>query len=161
RDQKLNSIHEGTSGIQALDLLGRKVVAASGAGFMALCEEIREGIARARAASVRPAWIAAMEKATARVEQLTLTLAGLGLRGEVEAMLAHAADYLDLMSVLLVVWQWLVQAAALAEKGRDDAFARGKLRAAQYWMASELPRIDHLARLCEDVEDSYLLVKPD
>jgi butyryl-CoA dehydrogenase len=161
RDQKLNSIHEGTSGIQALDLLGRKVVAAHGAAFAALGAEIRAGIARARAAGVRGEWIAAMEKATARVEHLTLALAGLGLRGEVEAMLAHAADYLDLMGVLLVGWQWLVQAAALREKKRDDAFARGKMRAAQYWMATELPRIEHLARLCEDVEDSFVAVRAE
>ncbi len=164
RDQKLNSIHEGTSGIQALDLLGRKVMgqgAERGAAFAALVAEIRAGVARARAAGVRGDWIVAVERAVARVEQLTLGLAGLGLSGQVEPMLAHAADYLDLMGVLLVSWQWLVQVAALREKGRDDAFARGKLRAAQYWIATELPRIEHLARLCEDVEDSYLAVTPD
>jgi butyryl-CoA dehydrogenase len=161
RDQKLNSIHEGTTGIQALDLLGRKVVAGGGAALSALVEEIRSGIARARAAGVRSEWIAALEKATGRVEQLTLALAGLGVRGEVEAMLAHAVDYLDLMGVLLVAWQWLIQAAALREARREDAFARGKLRAAQYWFATEVPRIEHLARLCEDVEDSYLAVRED
>jgi butyryl-CoA dehydrogenase len=161
RDQKLNSIHEGTSGIQALDLLGRKVVAQGGAAFAALLGEIRAGVARARAAGVREDWSKAVERATARVEQLTLGLAGLGTSGQVEAMLAHAADYLDLMGVLLVAWQWLVQAAALRETGREDAFARGKLRAAQYWLATELPRVEHLARLCEDVEDSYLAVRAD
>ncbi len=161
RDQKLNTLHEGTSGIQALDLLGRKVVAGGGAAFAALTGEIRAGLARAGAAGVRADWITAVERATARVEKLTLNLAGLGLSGQVEPMLAHAADYLDLMGVLLISWQWLVQAAALRETGRADAFARGKLRAAQYWLATELPRIEHLARLCEDVEDSYLAVLPD
>jgi hypothetical protein len=161
RDQKLNSIHEGTTGIQALDLLGRKVMAQGGAAFAALTAEIRAGSARAKAAGVREDWIAAVERATARVEQLTVNLAGLGMSGQVEPMLAHAADYLDLMGVLLVAWQWLVQVAALRETGREDAFARGKLRAAQYWMATELPRIEHLAKLCEDVEDSYLAVRED
>jgi butyryl-CoA dehydrogenase len=161
RDQKLNSIHEGTSGIQALDLLGRKVVAQRGAAFAALAEEVRAGAGRARRAGVREDWIVALERALARVEQLTFKLAGLGLQGEVEPMLAHAADYLDLLSVLLIAWQWLLQAAAVHERRRDDAFARGKLRAAQYWLATELPRIEHLAHLCEDVEDSYLCVHPD
>jgi alkylation response protein AidB-like acyl-CoA dehydrogenase len=161
RDQKLNSIHEGTSGIQALDLLGRKVVAGGGAAFAALVAEIGAGTKRAEVAGVRADWIRSVERATARVEQLTMGLAVLGANGHVEAMLAHAADYLDLMGVLLVAWQWLVQAAALRETRREDAFARGKLRAAQYWMATELPRIEHLARLCEDVEDSYLAVRGD
>jgi butyryl-CoA dehydrogenase len=161
RDQKLNTLHEGTTGIQALDLLGRKVGAKGGMAFAALVAEIRAGAARARTAGVEPDWVAAVERATARVEQLTLALGGLGLSGHVEAMLAHAADYLDLMGVLLVSWQWLVQAAALRERGREDAFARGKLRAAQYWIATELPRVEHLARLCEDVEDSYLAVRSE
>lgn len=161
RDQKLNSIHEGTSGIQALDLLGRKVVAGGGAAFAALLAEIRAGVGRARAAGVPADQTTAVERATARVEQLTLALGGLGLTGQVDAMLAHAADYLDLMSVLLVSWQWLLQMAALHETRRDDAFARGKRRAAQYWLATELPRVELLARLCEDVEDSYLAVRPD
>jgi butyryl-CoA dehydrogenase len=161
RDQKLNSLHEGTTGIQALDLLGRKVVAQGGAAFAALSAEIRAGAARARQAGVHADWIAAVERATTRVEQLTMALGGLGLSGQVEPMLAHAADYLDLMSVLLVSWQWLLQAAAIRERGRDDAFARGKLRAAQYWIATELPRVELLARLCEDVEDSYLAVRSD
>ncbi len=161
RDQKLNTLHEGTSGIQALDLLGRKVVAGGGAAFTALLTEIRAGVARARAAGVRAEWPLAVERAAARVEQLTLALAALGLSGQIEPMLAHASDYLDLMGVLLVSWQWLLQLAALHETGRDDPFARGKRRAAQYWLATELPRIEHLARLCEDVEDSYLAVRPE
>jgi hypothetical protein len=65
------------------------------------------------------------------------------------------------MGVLLVAWQWLLALAALGETGRSDAFARGKQRAAEYWLATELPRIDHLAALCRTVEGSYLGVKSD
>jgi alkylation response protein AidB-like acyl-CoA dehydrogenase len=161
RDQKLNSIHEGTTGIQSLDLLGRKVVAGQGAALRALGEEVRAGAARAKAAGVDPARAEAVVAALVTLEELSLHLAGLGLSGEVESMLAHAADYLDAMGVLLVAWQWLLALAALGETGRSDAFARGKQRAAEYWLATELPRIDHLAALCRTVEGSYLGVKSD
>ena len=161
RDQKLNSIHEGTTGIQSLDLLGRKVVAGQGAALMALGEEIRKGCERARAASVRADWIDAIAGSMTVVEELSMHLAGLGIAGDPEAMLAHSADYLDIMSVLLIGWQWLVQVAALAEPGRKDAFARGKRKATEYWIASELPRIPQLAVLCRSVEGSYLTVRAD
>src|SRR5438067_12675037 len=58
RDQKLNSIHEGTSGIQSLDLLGRKVVAEGGRALMALNEEIESAAERAEKAGVDATWIA-------------------------------------------------------------------------------------------------------
>jgi butyryl-CoA dehydrogenase len=51
--------------------------------------------------------------------------------------------------------------AGLARGGGDDAFYRGKLRAAQYWIATELPRTDHLARLCASAEDSYARITVD
>src|SRR5204863_2656180 len=63
RDQKLNSIHEGTTGIQALDLLGRRAVARGGAGLAALGAEIAAACTRARAAGADAAWTAAVERA--------------------------------------------------------------------------------------------------
>ena len=93
----------------------------------------------------------------------------LGLTGDVEGMLLHSADYLDLFSTLVIGWQWLAQAAAAkeglatADSGDDTAraFYRGKLSAAQYWIQSELPRIGYLAALCKSGEDSYRSVHPD
>ena len=79
--------------------------------------------------------------------------------GDVDAMMRHSADYLDIMSVLTIAWQWLAMAAAAQEglergAGAED-FYRGKLCTAQYWFHTELPRIAHLAHLCRTAEDSY------
>ena len=171
RDQKLNSIHEGTTGIQALDLLGRRAVARGGAGLAALAAEIAATCARARAAGVEPAWIAAIERAVGLIADLTAELAGRGLAGSAEAMVLHAADYLDLFATAVIAWQWLELAAiahaALAgslprgRASRDAGYYRAKLAAAQYWIRTELPRIDHLATLCRDGEDSYAQLDPD
>jgi butyryl-CoA dehydrogenase len=161
RDQKLNTIHEGTTGIQSLDLLGRKAMAGGGAALQALAGEIAAGVARARAAGVPGPQCEAIEAASARVGRLTAHLGALGLAGDVESMLSHSVDYLELMGVLLVGWQWLVMAAAARERGRDDALARGKARAAEYWIATEIPRIEHLATLCESGERSYVDARVD
>lgn len=171
RDQKLNSIHEGTTGIQALDLLGRRAVARGGAGLAALGAEIAASCARARTAGVDAGWIAALERATGVIAQLTAELAGRGLAGSAEAMVLHATDYLDLFSTAVIAWQWLELAAiahqALAgvlprgRASRDAGYYRAKLAAAQYWIRTELPRIDQLAALCRDGEDSYARLDPD
>jgi len=171
RDQKLNSIHEGTTGIQALDLLGRRAVARGGAGLAALGAEIAATCARARAAGVEASWIAAVEHAVSVIAGLTAELAGRGLAGSAEAMVLHATDYLDLFATAVIAWQWL-DLAAIAQRSlagplprgrasRDAGYYRAKLAAAQYWIRTELPRIDHLAALCRDGEDSYLQLDPD
>jgi alkylation response protein AidB-like acyl-CoA dehydrogenase len=164
RDQKLNSIHEGTTGIHALDLLGRRAVARGGATLLAFGREVAATAERARAAGVDAAWIAAVERS---ITTLTALTAELGKRGLVdpEAMLLHATDYLDLFSTIAIAWQWLEMAAA-AQRGLPTAsgdqagFYQAKLAAAQYWIATELPRIDHLAHLCRSGEDSYARLDP-
>jgi butyryl-CoA dehydrogenase len=159
RDQKLNSIHEGTSGIQSLDLLGRKVLGTGGASLRALAEEVAAAGSRPGA---DPAQAAALQGALGRIGQLTMHLGGLGDR---DAMVRHSADYLSLFSILVIAWQWLHQAAAAREGLRTDPasadFYRGKLSAAAYWFATEVPRIDQLAALCESGVDSFASVMPE
>jgi butyryl-CoA dehydrogenase len=164
RDQKLNSIHEGTSGIQGLDLLGRKVVAGGGEALAAWSEEVTLSVTNAREAGVPTAWCDALDGAVAEVGALTMELASRGLAGDIDGMLSHSADYLDLFSTACVAWQWLLQATAAQRAkgaGRDEPFYDGKLRAAQYWFATEVPRVALLAKLCRDAEDSYLRMAPD
>jgi butyryl-CoA dehydrogenase len=168
RDQKLNTIHEGTSGIQSLDLLGRKAVAEGGAALMALGQEVSATLERARAAGVDEAWCAALESAVQEVGALTMHLGQLGLGGDRDGMMLHSFDYLELASVVVIAWQWVHQAAAAKEglqregaHGPSADFYRGKLSAAQYWLRTELPRVQHLAELCRSGEDSYAKVRPE
>jgi butyryl-CoA dehydrogenase len=80
-------------------------------------------------------------------------------------MMLHSTDYLELFSILAVGWQWILQAAAareaLARGVTPAAFYEGKLCAAQYWIATELGRIPHLASLCRSAEGSYARMKPE
>ncbi len=161
REQKLNSIHEGTTGIHGLDLLGRRIVAGGGAALGALGEEIETAARRAEAAGVEGAWIAAVRAASGTLASVTATLGQRGLAGDVEGMLLHSTDFLSLASITVVGWLWLWQASiaksALARgaSGDDIPFYEGKLHAAQYWIATELPKTELLARLCVEAESSY------
>jgi alkylation response protein AidB-like acyl-CoA dehydrogenase len=168
RDQKLNSIHEGTTGIQALDLLGRRAMARG--AMRALAAEITACTARAKTAGVEPAWIAAVERSAEILGSLT---AELGARGAADpaAMLLHAADYLELFSIVAIAWQWL-DLAAVAQTAvagplprgraapRTAEYYRAKLAAAEYWLHTDLPRVDHLAALCRSGEASYRDLDP-
>jgi alkylation response protein AidB-like acyl-CoA dehydrogenase len=156
RDQKLNSIHEGTTGIQSLDLLGRKVVAQGGAALRALGEDVRASCARAKDGAI--ALAKDVERGIAKLEELTMMLGAKGLGGDVEGMLAHSVDYLTLASIVVVAWQHLDMANAV--EGRDDAFARGKRLAAEYWIKTEIPHALQLADLCASGEDSFVRVRP-
>jgi butyryl-CoA dehydrogenase len=165
RDQKLNSIHEGTTGIQGLDLLGRKVVADGGAALRILGEEVEVACLRAARGGVDPAWIASLREAFAAIAALTAELAGRGLAGDPDAMLLHSSDFLELFSTLVVAWLWLLQAAAAREALDAGHHApdmlRGKLAAARYWLGSELPRIAPLVAACREGEDSYGTARPE
>jgi len=165
RDQKLNTLHEGTSGIQGLDLLGRKVVAGGGEALAIFAAEVGAALARARAAGVDGDGCDRLAAALARAIAVTEALAARGAGGDVDGMLLHSTDYLTLFSILAVGWQWIHMAAVAAEaraagRGPRD-FYDGLTCAAQYFLATEVPRINALATLCQSGEDSYARMKPD
>jgi butyryl-CoA dehydrogenase len=162
RDQKLNSIHEGTTGIQSLDLLGRRIVAEGGGALRALRQAIGETVSRAQHSQVHASWIETMQRSLATTEALVGALSARGLGGDVDGMMRHSAHFLDLLSTLVVGWQWLELAAAAREARTpgDQGFYEGKLCAAQYWFATEMPRIEQLATLCRESDDSYARMEP-
>ena len=166
RDQKLNSIHEGTTGIQSLDLLGRKLGARGGAGLFALAQEVRSTLKAAARHEVPAELVTAVSDAAQVLEKLVGELLARGQRGDTEGMLAHSADFLDLMGTFVVAWQWLAlyvvaqrstQGGAAQNATRDEA-----LRCtAQYFINTELPRVALLAALCRNAEDSYVKMRPE
>ena len=89
----------------------------------------------------------------ATITDTTMKLAAVGMGGDPEAMMRHSVDYLEMMSTFVISWLWLRQATAA--KNKSGAFYDGKLRAAQYFIETELPKIGHLAHLCVSAEDSY------
>ena len=109
RDNRLNPIHEGTHGIQALDLLGRKVTMERGRALELLGRDMARTLARARATrrsgARQPA--AALERAVGRVVETTRALYG---AGDIELTLANATVYLEAFGHVVLAWIWLEQA---------------------------------------------------
>jgi alkylation response protein AidB-like acyl-CoA dehydrogenase len=161
RDQKLNSIHEGTTGIQSLDLLGRRVALEGGAPLEIVREEIDHSVDEARAAGLDGALLDSLLARRDRALELTRTLLQRGGAGDKLGMLGHSADYLALFSILLVGHLFAKMAArALTKRGGDAAFLDGIVASARYFLATEIPKIDVFAELCEGPERSYLDLDP-
>ena len=161
RDQKLNTLHEGTNAIQSMDLLGRKVMSKGGAPLRALAEEIASTTGRAREAGCDPELCDELEKAVATVGTLTAELGQRGMAGDADGMLGHSWDYLDLFATLVIGWQWLHMAAVAQTATVSEERKRATEAATQYWIRTELPRISHLAHLCRTNEDSYIKAEPE
>ncbi len=153
RDQKLNSIHEGTTTIQGLDLLGRKVVAGGGTALMALVEEMESDLAKSKLD------VTTLRAAVQQLGAAVATLGEKGARGDLEGMLGHSADFLEAMSVVVIGWVWTKVTNACAS--RDDAFADGLRAAATYWLVTDVPRVSALLDLCTSGERSFLDVRVD
>ncbi|CAG2140318.1 acyl-CoA dehydrogenase [Cupriavidus numazuensis] len=167
RDNRLNPIHEGTHGIQGLDLLGRKVVMKDGAAFRLLGERVRETCERALSSGDKElgSQARALGAAATRLAEVTKVLWS---AGDANVTLANASIYLEAFGHVVVAWIWLEQAlvaqAALAggASGEDETFYRGKLAAATYFSRWELPKVgpqlDLLATLDRttlDMQDAW------
>jgi len=148
RDNRLNMIHEGTHGIQGLDLLGRKVVMNGGKALAVLARRISQTAAQAGhvegLALHANALAAALQKVGAATKAAWAT-------NEPEAALANATPYLQAFGHTVMAWIWLelalaakaAQSAGHWDQGpRGPGFLRGKLAAADYFFAYELPKID-------------------
>lgn len=157
RDNRLNPIHEGTHGIQAMDLLGRKVVMQEGAGLQLLMQLMLQTTAEAaRNASVAE-FAAELDAAVYRIVDVTRQLHD---SGHPELTLANATVYLEALGHIVVAWIWLEQ--MLVASAKEGDFYRGKMQAGQYFFNWELPKtapwMDLLAALdtsCLHMQDSW------
>ncbi|MET8910116.1 acyl-CoA dehydrogenase [Micromonospora sp. NPDC004551] len=158
RDNRLNPIHEGTHGIQALDLLGRKVTMRDGAGLELLLETIRATVTRAWKTDGEAAELAG--RLGAAVERIAVVTRRLHGAGDPEVTLANASLYLEAVGHVVIAWMWLEQLLAVEALGSPDGpdadFLAGKRQAARYFFRHELPRTGPQFDLLESLDRTTL-----
>jgi len=140
RDNRLNMIHEGTHGIQAMDLLGRKVLMEEGRGMQLLASRMTATITRAAGVPGLAAHAQALGKALADIGAATQLAWSTGKPADA---LANAVPYLQAFGHTVLAWIWLdVATAALgADPQRAQMQTQGRLGATQYFFHYELPKI--------------------
>ncbi|MCJ8170336.1 acyl-CoA dehydrogenase [Atopomonas sediminilitoris] len=169
RDNRLNPIHEGTHGIQAMDLLGRKVLQNNGAALKQLLQLIQQTCQQASAFSSLKPLLEPLQQLVNRLQSVTLAVLGDLMQGKVTQGLANAALYLKAFGHSVIGWRWLAQAVR-AEQGlaaldagtgveADRAFYQGKLQAARYFLTWEVPACQHDLALLEARDDTCLAMQ--
>ena len=161
RDNRLNMIHEGTHGIQGLDLLGRKAVMQGGAGLKLLARKVDASIARALPQARLATHANALAQALQRLGAATRSAWATAVP---EDALANATPYLQAFGHTVLAWLWLDVGVSILEAGNADSSASvGRLAALDYFMRYELPKTDAWLRVvesrdrtCRDVpEDAF------
>ena len=167
RDNRLNMIHEGTHGIQALDLLGRKVVMDGGAGLKLLARRIS---ATTQRAGDVPGLAEPADALASALQRLGAATKAAWVTGVPEEALANATPYLQAFGHVVLAWVWLDVAltaqrgldAALTAQGGASALHQGKLAAMRYFYAYELPKIDawlgvvsRREPVCREMQDDW------
>jgi hypothetical protein len=158
RDCKIASIYEGTNGIQAMDLLGRKLGMKGGVVFMNFLEEIQKITDRAKKINGLEDVAARVDAAANRLGETAMYLGKTAISSEFKVAFAFAKPFLDVMGDVCMAWMLLWRATLAvpkleklvggldlkarqekADKSKDAAFYEGQLQSAKYFINSILP----------------------
>ena len=157
RDCRIHPIHEGTTGIQGMDLLGRKVIMKNGQAFLLYINEVHDTTAAAGEFKVLEKFAHELNESLTKLQEVTQHLIALAGQDGPEAFLADATLYLEFFGIITIAWQWLLQGIAVQKAlnngaGKKDLdFYAGKLFTLRYFFGYELPKIEGLVkRLLDD-----------
>ena len=162
RDCKVFPIYEGTNGIQAMDLLGRKVVMKGGGAFRALLEEVAATVTEASRITALQEMAGKVSAALSEVGETTAQLGAIAMAGDIEAYMSGATPYLRMFSRLVLSWLFLWQ-STIAQKaldagasGAEQSYYKGKLATARFYLNNELPHLHATAQILKAGERTAL-----
>jgi len=160
RDNRLNPIHEGTTGIQSLDLMARKLVINKQAGYLATLAEIEKTIAIAHQQPQLASYATELTQALTTLKDTSNSvLMAMGQQGP-DLVLSNSVKYIELFGHVVIAWMWLKQgivaSQALTKSLHQDekSFYRGKLQALQYFYRFELPQIALWSQLLKNSDST-------
>jgi len=145
RDCRITAIYEGTNGIQAMDLLGRKLGQNQGRPILDLFEEIRSTLAAAGALERTAPLAEKLEAALVRLEEVARHMGMTAMYGDLLTASAHAHPFLEACGDMVVGWMLLWRARIAAEalaagaKEKDAAFYEGQIKGAEFHSQTMLP----------------------
>jgi alkylation response protein AidB-like acyl-CoA dehydrogenase len=156
RDARIHPIHEGTTGIHGMDLLGRKVRMQNGKAFELYLTEVQGTIEEAKGISTLAPYAQRLSEAVEKLKRVMSHLAGILKDKGQEIFLADATLYLEFFGIISIAWQWLLQAISIHRawekeiSKEENDFYRGKFFTFRYFFGYELPKIEGLIRRLTD-----------
>jgi alkylation response protein AidB-like acyl-CoA dehydrogenase len=158
RDAKITSIYEGTNGIQAMDLLGRKLRMKGGALFMEWMQYVQGELAKASAEGFGPQ-ADAINKAMGQLGQTAMSLGALGMQGKLDQAMLHAQPFLDMMGNVCLAFEAVEQARVAKRKMATEgetAFLAQKLLNLDWYVAHHLPAATAIGKAIQSGGDAAL-----
>ncbi|WP_351088089.1 acyl-CoA dehydrogenase [Shewanella sp. S1-49-MNA-CIBAN-0167] len=167
RDNRLNPIHEGTTGIQSLDLITRKVPMNNMQGYKATLAEMVKTIEYAKQYPSLNEFSSQLSQALDTLSVTTQAVLSAMSTKNIDLALANSVKYLELFGHVIIAWLWLKQSIvatkAIAEQPHqaDMHFYQGKLQACQYFYRFELPEISVWSNLLINTDSTSFDMQPD
>ncbi|MBU0991601.1 MAG: acyl-CoA dehydrogenase [Proteobacteria bacterium] len=167
RDCRIHPIHEGTTGIQGMDLLGRKVLMKNGKAFELYNSELFGTIEKAKRLPELLPLAVELENALTDLQAITGHLVTIAQQQGPESFLADSVLYLELFGIVTIAWQWLMQGMAAQNalntgaKGKDVNFYEGKIYTLRYFYGYELPKRLGLLKRLKDSDNLTVEMSPD
>lgn len=163
RDIRIMPIYEGTTGIQSLDLLGRKIPMNNGKSLQLLLAKVANTISKAEAYEPLQYAIKKLEEGIALAQKVLGHLMQFATTGDFEKYLADATIFMEFFSTITIAWQWLEQAVVASEKLADgsgkfsDDFYKAKIHTMKFYFQYELPKIKGNAEVLMNLD--WLTIK--
>ncbi len=145
RDVKVVSLYEGTNGIQAMDLLGRKIGMKNGAVFHRVMNDVKQAISRAEEIDRLKSSAKEVALAAEQIEKIASELLEVIDQGNIKLAYSFAVPFLEVMGDFIMAWMWLWRANVAASKisdklrEKDLAFYEGQILTAEFFIHSILP----------------------
>ncbi|WP_374942309.1 acyl-CoA dehydrogenase C-terminal domain-containing protein [Sphingomonas sp.] len=164
RDARIAQIYEGTNGVQAMDLVGRKLAANGGRAVQALFRIVGEEVAAAKNVEATVAFATALERANSELQTATMWFMANGMK-DPNNVGAGAVSYMHVMGIVAVGLMWLRMAAAAArlkDAGEGDAaFMDAKLVTARFFAERVMPEAGALRRKIEGGAEAIMALPPE
>ena len=167
RDIRIIALYEGTTGIQSLDLLGRKITAKNGEAVKLLAAEIQQAITAATAFDELKSYANTLLENLGLVKKVIATLMPHALKGNYERFLADATVFMDFFGTIVIGWQWLKTATVAKQTLLDgtgnmpEDFYKSKVHTMKFFYTYELIKTKGLAKTIMNDEELTINVSKD
>ncbi len=146
RDNRITAIYEGTTGIQSLDLLGRKMTLGNGAALKLLIEELKTTINSANTYDDLKPYASKFAALISDTEKVLTHLMSFAMQGKFERFLADASIFMEFFSTIVIAWQWLQMATAAkqalvtGQTIRAREFYEAQIHTLKFYFKYEVPK---------------------
>ncbi len=166
RDCKITSIYEGCSGIQALDLMGRKLPMKNGQVFMDFIGEIQATVAEAKAIDELGELAERVEKTVGFMGDAAMHLGVMAMEGKIKPALAHSLPFLHAMGDVIMAWMllWRATAASLKVEGaskKDKPFYQGQVKTAEFFIKTVFQETTGRFKAIKETCDAAISIPDD